>query len=188
MIGGEAGLNTIQNDNPSFVAETRHWFAVQTRSRHEKKANVELQEKGIESFLPLFAEKHKWSDRDRIVEVPLFPQYLFVRIAANSEERISVLRTNGVISLVGTKGVGIAIPDPQIERIQRIITQKIPCNPHLYLNVGKRIRIRGGALDGLEGILTAVNGDETLVVSVELIQRSLAVRITGFEIEPVKES
>jgi transcription antitermination factor NusG len=186
MIGGEAGSNSTQNDSPSFVTDTRHWFAVQTRSRHEKKANAELQEKGIESFLPLFAEKHKWSDR--IVEVPLFPQYLFVRIAANSDERISVLRTNGVISLVGTKGVGVAIPDPQIDRIQRIISQRIPCNPHLYLNVGKRIRIRGGALDGLEGILTAVNGDETLVVSVELIQRSLAVRITGFEIEPVKES
>ena len=95
MIGGEAGAITIRADNPSFVAEIPHWFAIQTRSRHEKKANVELQEKGIESFLPLHAEKHKWSDRDRIVEVPLFPQYLFVRIAANSEERISVLRTNG---------------------------------------------------------------------------------------------
>jgi transcription antitermination factor NusG len=188
MNGVEATSNTAPDETPALSTERRLWFAVQTRSRHEKKANAELQEKGIESFLPLFAEKHKWSDRQRIVDVPLFPQYLFVRIAPASEERVSVLRTNGVIGLVGTKGVGIAVPNAQIERIQRIISQKIPYNPHLYLNVGKRIRIRGGALDGLEGILTAVNGDETLVVSVELIQRSLAVRIAGFEIEAVKEN
>jgi len=188
MIGVEAASNTTPDDRAPLVGDKLHWFAVQTRSRHEKKATAEMQEKGIQAFLPLFAEKHKWSDRQRVVDVPLFPQYLFVRIAANSDARVSVLRTNGVIAMVGTKGIGIPIPDAQIERIQRIIEQKVPYNPHLYLNVGKRIRIRGGALDGLEGILTAVNGDETLVVSVELIQRSLAVRITGFDIEPVKEN
>jgi transcription termination/antitermination protein NusG len=188
VIGVEGASKASLGENPALASERLQWFAVQTRSRHEKKAHAELLEKGIQSFLPLFAEKHKWSDRQRVVEVPLFPQYLFVRVAASSEERVSVLRTSGVISLVGTRGTGIPVPDAQIERIQRIIDQKIPYNPHLYLNVGKRIRIRGGALDGLEGILTAVNGDETLVVSVELIQRSLAVRIAGFEIEPVKES
>ncbi len=185
MVGVEADSKGVLDDGLKLSTDRLHWFAVQTRSRHEKKAHAELQEKGIQSFLPLFAEKHRWSDRQRVVDVPLFPQYLFVRIAVSSHERISVLRTNGVVGLVGTKGSGIAIPDAQIERIQRVIDQKIPYNPHLYLNVGKRIRIRGGALDGLEGILTAVNGDQTLVVSVELIQRSLAVRITGFDIEPV---
>jgi transcription antitermination factor NusG len=185
VVGVEADSKGVLDDGLKLSTDRLHWFAVQTRSRHEKKAHAELQEKGIQSFLPLFAEKHRWSDRQRVVDVPLFPQYLFVRIAVSSHERISVLRTNGVVGLVGTKGSGIAIPDAQIERIQRVIDQKIPYNPHLYLNVGKRIRIRGGALDGLEGILTAVNGDQTLVVSVELIQRSLAVRITGFDIEPV---
>ena len=185
MIAVETSRKRVLDDDPKVSTRKLSWFAVQTRSRHEKRSHAELQEKGIQSFLPLFAEKHKWSDRQRVVEVPLFPQYLFVRIAAVSDERISVLRTNGVVGLVGTKGSGVAIPDAQIERIQRVIDQKIPYNPHLYLNVGKRIRIRGGALDGLEGILTAVNGDQTLVVSVELIQRSLAVRITGFDIEPV---
>ena len=185
MLGLERDSKAILSGEPTLTKEPLRWFAVQTRSRHEKKAHAELQEKGIQSFLPLFAEKHKWSDRQRVVEMPLFPQYLFVRIAVSSDERISVLRTNGVVGLVGTKGSGIAIPDVQVERIQRVIEQKIPYNPHLYLNVGKRIRIRGGALDGVEGILTAVNGDQTLVVSVELIQRSLAVRIAGFEVEPV---
>jgi len=185
VLGLERDSKAILSGEPTLTKEPLRWFAVQTRSRHEKKAHAELQEKGIQSFLPLFAEKHKWSDRQRVVEMPLFPQYLFVRIAVSSDERIAVLRTNGVVGLVGTKGSGIAIPDVQVERIQRVIEQKIPYNPHLYLNVGKRIRIRGGALDGVEGILTAVNGDQTLVVSVELIQRSLAVRIAGFEVEPV---
>jgi transcription antitermination factor NusG len=181
----ETSPKAVLAGDPNLNTETLRWFAVQTRSRHEKRAHAELREKGIQSFLPLFTEKHQWSDRQRIVEMPLFPQYLFVRIAVSGDERISVLRTNGVVGLVGSKGSAIAIPDDQIDRIQRVIDQKIPLNPHLYLNVGQRIRIRGGALDGLEGILTAVNGDQNLVVSVELIQRSLAVRITGFEIEPV---
>jgi transcription antitermination factor NusG len=185
VVGIERSLKGVLDGNSDLNRDALRWFAVQTRSRHEKRANAELQEKGIQSFLPLFAEKHKWSDRQRVVDMPLFSQYLFVRISASSDERISVLRTNGVVALVGTKGSGIAIPDAQIDRIQRVIEQKIPYNPHLYLNVGKRIRIRGGALNGLEGILTAVNGDRTLVVSVELIQRSLAVRITGFDIEAV---
>ena len=81
--------------------------------------------------------------------------------------------------------MGMAIPDEQIERIQTVLAQGIPVSPHLFLNVGQRIRIRGGALDGLQGILTAVNGDRTLVVSVELIQRSIAIRIAGFLVEPI---
>jgi transcription antitermination factor NusG len=185
MIGLETTPNLAIGENAVLIPERMYWFAVQTRGRYEKKVRAELHEKGVQSFLPLFSEKRKWSDRQQLVELPLFPQYVFVRVAATAESRLSVLRTSGVKNFVGTRGLGIPIPDRQTERIQTIIEQKIPYNPHLYLNVGKRIRIRGGALDGLEGILTAVNGDETLVVSVELIQRSLAVRITGFDVEAV---
>jgi transcription antitermination factor NusG len=161
------------------------WFAVQTKPRHEKKATTELQEKGIGAFLPLRSEKRQWSDRQRVVELPLFPQYVFVRITPSPNARVAVLRTNGIANFVGMRGMGMAIPDGQIERIQTVVAQGISVRPHSFLNVGKRVRIRGGALDGLQGILTAVNGDRTLVVSVELIQRSLAVRIAGFTVEPV---
>jgi transcription antitermination factor NusG len=161
------------------------WFAVQTRPRHEKKVSAELQEKGISAFLPLVSSTRQWSDRTRVLEMPLFPQYVFVRIAQSLDTRVAVLRTNGVTNFVGTRGIGVPIPDEQIARVETVVARGIPATPHAFLNVGKRIRIRGGALDGLQGILTAVNGDQTLVVSVELIQRSIAIRIAGFSIEPV---
>jgi transcription antitermination factor NusG len=166
-------------------AETESsWFAIQTWPRHEKKVAAELREKGISVFLPLFSEKRQWSDRRRLVELPLFPQYAFVRIAPKTHARIPVLRTAGVTGFVGKRGVGIPIPDSEIDGIRTVLAQGIPFNHHSFLNVGKRIRIRGGSLDGVVGILTAINSDATLVVSVELIQRSLAIRITGFAVEP----
>jgi transcription antitermination factor NusG len=171
--------------NPSPDEDAPTWFAVQTRPRHEKKVSVELQEKGVSAFLPLVSSTRQWSDRRRVVEMPLFPQYVFVRIAPTLRTRVSVLRTNGVANFVGARGLGVPIPDDQIERVQTVVARGIPATPHAFLNVGKRIRIRGGALDGLQGILTAVNGDQTLVVSVELIQRSIAIRIAGFSVEPV---
>lgn len=160
------------------------WFAIQTWPRHEKKVAAELREKGVSVFLPLFCEKRRWSDRQRFLESPLFPQYAFVRIPQNPSERIAVLRTIGVRGFVGKRGAGLPVPDCEIEAIRTVLAQGVPFNPHIFLNVGKRVRIRGGSLDGVEGVLTAINNDATLVVSVELIQRSLAIRIAGFAVEP----
>jgi transcription antitermination factor NusG len=183
-----SGLKSITDEltpaNPGRELAAPAWFAVQTRPRHEKKVSGELQEKGVSAFLPLVSSTRQWSDRSRVVELPLFPQYVFVRIAPTLDTRVSVLRTNGVTNFVGTRGIGVPIPDDQIERVQTVVARGIPVAPHSFLTVGNRIRIRGGALDGLQGILTAVNGDQTLVVSVELIQRSIAIRIAGFSIEP----
>jgi transcription antitermination factor NusG len=171
--------------NPRVAADEPAWFAVQTRPRHEKKVSAELREKCVSAFLPLVSATRQWSDRRRVVEMPLFPHYVFVRIAQTLNNRVSVLRTNGVTNFVGARGIGIPIPDDQIERVQTVVAQGVPVAPHVFLNIGKRIRIQGGVLDGLQGILTAVNGDQTLVVSVELIQRSLAIRIAGYKVEPI---
>jgi len=160
------------------------WFAIQTWPRHERKVAAELGEKGVSVFLPLFGEKRQWSDRRRFVESPLFPQYVFVRIPSETSARIPVLRTNGVRGFVGKRGAGLPVPDSEIDAIRAVLAQGVPFKPHSFLNIGKRVRIRGGSLDGVVGILTAVNNDTTLVVSVELIQRSLAIRITGFALEP----
>jgi transcription antitermination factor NusG len=168
---------------PGTELESPAWFAVQTRPRHEKKVSAELQEKGVTAFLPLISSTRQWSDRTRIVAMPLFPQYVFVRIARSLNIRVAVLRTNGVTNFVGTRGIGVPIPDDQIQRVQTVVQRGVPVTPHPFLNVGVRIRIRGGAFDGLQGILTAVNGDQTLVISVELIQRSIAIRIAGFSVE-----
>jgi transcription antitermination factor NusG len=161
----------------------RNWFAVETRPRHEKKVSIGLREKGIDIFLPLFSEKHHWSDRRQIVEMPVFPRYVFVRIEPTTSARIPVLRTGGVMSFVGNRGIGSAIPDAQIESVMSVISQGVSFSHYAFLEIGERVRIRGGALDGVEGILTAINGDRSLVVSVEMICRSLAIRVDGYRVE-----
>ena len=95
--------------------DERAWFAIQTRPRYEKKVAVELHEKGIKTFLPLCSAVHKWSDRRRLVHLPLFPGYVFVRIAPAPAERVAVLRTNGVGNFVGVRNMGLPIPDEEIE-------------------------------------------------------------------------
>jgi len=160
------------------------WFAVQTRSRHEKKVNCELREKGIHSFLPLHRERRRWSDRSQWVELPMFSQYVFVRLPGTGDSRIRVLQTSGVVQFVGSSVRGTPIPDEQIEGLQAIVSNCIPTAPHPFLQVGRRVRIRGGALEGIEGILSAIRNETNLVVSVDLIQKSVAIRINGFEVEP----
>jgi transcription termination/antitermination protein NusG len=163
--------------------ENSSWFAVQTRPRHEKKVSLGLREKGIQSFLPLRWEKRKWSDRQQWIELPLFSHYVFVQIPLTAESRVSVLRTSGVLRFAGVPGCGTPVPDEQIENLQAIIDQGMPLAPHEFIKVGERVRIRGGALNGIEGILAAIKNDRSLVVSVDLIEKSVAIRIDGFEVE-----
>ena len=165
--------------------ENSYWFAVQTRPRHERKVSLGLKEKGIHSFLPLRREKRQWSDRRQWIELPLFSHYVFVQIPATTELRVNVLRTSGVLRFAGVPGCGTPIPDEQIENLQTIIDQQIPLAPQEFVKVGERVRIRGGALNGIEGILAAIKNDRSLVVSVDLIQKSVAIRIDGFEVERV---
>ena len=173
-------------EHPPLVSEdSSSWFAVQTRPRHEKKANSELREKGIHSFLPLHREKHTWSDRNRWVELPIFSQYLFVRVRLTPESRRRVLQTAGVVHFVGASGRGTPIPDEQIATLSTIVAQGIPTVSHEFLRVGEKVRIRGGVLEGIEGILSAIRNDNSLVVSVDLIQKSVAIRIDGFEVESI---
>jgi transcription antitermination factor NusG len=143
----------------------------------------ELEEKDVVVFLPLYTAVHRWSDRRQEVRLPLFPNYLFVRINGDRSERALILRTSGVISFVGTHGAGSSIPYEQIEAVQRILDQRIPFTHYPFLNVGQKVRIRGGSLDGVLGILTAVNNDRSLVVSMECVQRSIAVRLDGYGVE-----
>ena len=168
----------VRSENPS-------WFAVQTRPRHEKKVSLGLKEKGIHSFLPLRREKRQWSDRQQWIESPLFSHYVFVKIPVTAESRVDVLRTSGVLRFAGMPGCGTPVPDEQIENLQAIMDHRVPLAPHEFIKVGERVRIRGGVLNGIEGILAAIKNDRSLVVSVDLIQKSVAIRINGFEVERV---
>jgi len=161
------------------------WYAIYTRSRFEKRSADLLQEKKISTFLPLLQRIHRWSDRWKKVDVPAFTCYAFVQIVATAETRVRVLSTPGVLGFVGREGLGTAIPDEQIESLRTVFREKVPCNLHPFVSVGRRVRIRGGALNGIEGILVGQNQDRSLVVSVELLGRSLSIAADGYDIEPI---
>ena len=161
------------------------WYAIQTRCRFEQKAATQLQNKGIETFLPLVKEIHRWSDRRQIVQVPLFPGYGFVRLADFPACRLRILQTVGVTGFVMFNGIPVPVPEQQLEDVQRLLANEIACKAYPFLKAGQRVRIRGGCLDGLEGILISENKDHSLVVSIEAIQRSLALRIDGYDVEAI---
>jgi transcription antitermination factor NusG len=169
---------------PEVTCTESAWYAIQTLPRHEKKVAIELQKKGVRALLPLVSDQRQWSDRRVVVETPLFPGYAFVRIAQDQGARITVLRTAGVRNFVGMRGLGDPIPDSQIESVQAILSKGVSFNSCPFINVGQRVRVRGGSLEGVEGIITAVHGDKSLVISVDLIQKSITIRVTGFTIEP----
>jgi transcription antitermination factor NusG len=162
-----------------------NWYAVHTRARHERVVAQRLKDQGVTTFLPLITEVHRWSDRQKTVELPLFGCYVFVKLPPTGEERLRVLQIDGVFRFVGTRGVGTPIAEAQIDAVRTLIGQQIPWSAHPFLQIGQRVRIRGGALDGVEGILVSRDQDNTLVISIDAIQRSLSVRIQGYDVEPV---
>jgi transcription antitermination factor NusG len=182
------GLSIVSENllqcGPRVASEDSSWFAVQTRPRHEKKVSLGLQEKGVRTYLPLYREKRQWTDRQHWVELPLFSHYVFVHIPVAAESRVRVLRTSGVVRFAGVPGCGTPVPDEQIENLRAITDRRIPLAPHEFIKVGERVRIRGGALNGIVGIIAAIKNNRSLVVSVDLIQKSIAIRIDGFEVEP----
>src|SRR5271165_6024603 len=178
------------SEPPAFAgigveADAERWFAVHTHARHEKVVAQAVREQGIASFLPLVKQVRQWSDRRKVVELPLFGCYVFVKIAPTSDHRVRVLKVNGVLSFVGTHGIGIPIPEEQIEAVRLLVEEQLPVCSHPFLRIGQRVRIRSGALAGVEGILVSRSGERTLVISLEAIQRSLSVRVQGYDVVPV---
>jgi transcription antitermination factor NusG len=177
--------STSQLPSWGLAPEELNWYAVHTKARHEKRVAAQFEEKRVYTFLPLLNQVHRWSDRRSKVEVPMFSCYAFVRMAHTIEERLKVLRTPGVLGFVGSERQGTPIPDGQIENLRKAISGNIPCYPHPFISAGRRVRIRGGSLDGMEGILAGQAGEKSLVVSVDLLHRSVAIRVEGYEIELV---
>jgi transcription antitermination factor NusG len=165
-----------------FCADRANWYAIQTRYRYEKKVTRSLERKGIATFLPLLQEIHRWTDREQKIESPLFPGYTFAQVELCAGTRKAVLQTDGVIAWVGSQGKVPPIPPRQIEDLRRLLGQKLRCSLCPFLTSGQRVRIRGGCLDGLEGLLEK-NDAARLVISVESIQRSIAIQIEGYELE-----
>ena len=184
-----SSLGQISQSNPAVgrwpVADETCWYALHTRARHERVVEMRLREQGMETFLPTVQEVHCWSDRKKRIEAPLFSCYVFVRCTLRPEDRAKVYRADSVLGFVGVRGAGLPIPDEQIEGVRTILAQTSPWRAHPFLKAGQRVRVRGGALDGVEGVFLSENGDHSLIISVDVIQRSMAVRIDGYDVEPV---
>jgi transcription antitermination factor NusG len=156
------------------------WYAVCTRSNHEKCAAAQLDLRSIEHFLPLYESVRKWKDRRKRLEFPLFPGYLFVRIPL--QERLRVLLTPGVVRLVGFDNRPAALPDEEIEALRTVLVQGARSEPHPYLRVGRRVRITRGALAGMEGVLVRKKGRVRLVLSIDLIRQSAMIEVDSADV------
>jgi len=155
--------------------EPNAWFALQVRSRWENTAQGLLQKKGFETLLPTYPATRRWSDRSKVVESPLFPGYVFCRFDIHN--RLPVLITPGVISVVGRGKAPIAVAESEIAALQMVIRSGIHAQPWPYLEIGERVRIKNDVLEGMEGILTSFKGNQRVVISVSLLQRSVALEI-----------
>jgi transcription antitermination factor NusG len=162
---------------------SEQWFAIQTRPQHEKNVARGLTAKGIRTFLPLLTQRHRWSDREKIVQVPLFSCYAFVAIDASAGSRLAVLRTPGVLGFVGSNHEPTPIPESEIENVRTVLGGLTQFSEHAFLRLGQRVRVRGGALEGLEGLLIDRKGERGLVVSIDAIERSLIVCVEGYALE-----
>ena len=160
------------------------WFALQVRSRYEKIVKAHLDGKGYECFLPLYKCRRRWSDRFKEVEQPLFLGYLFCRL--NLLNRLPILTIPGVVLIVGVAKTPVAIDENEILAIQAAVKSGLPMQPLQALRIGQRVRIDRGPLCGLEGTLMELRGRHHLVLSVTLLQRSVAVQVEDAGCRPFR--
>jgi len=156
------------------------WFAVYTRSHQERTVKTQLVGRGVETFLPTYEKTSQWKDRRKLIQMPLFPGYVFVKIL--SVRRLEVLKAYGVVSMVGNSTGPMPIPEEQVASVRRFAEVGLKCDPHPYLKIGKRVRITEGPLEGLQGILVRKKNRSLFVISVEMIQRSVSVELEGWKI------
>jgi transcription antitermination factor NusG len=161
----------------------RNWFAVFTAPRHEKRVEEHFRARGIESFLPLGLMRRRWKDGSRgIVQIPFFPNYIFVRIGRGG--RVPVLEVPGVLSIVGGGRESVSVPESYVHFLQQgLVRGKI--EPHPYLTSGTKVRICSGMMAGMEGILLRKKNDFRVVLTLEMIMKSVKVEVQLDEIEPV---
>jgi transcription termination/antitermination protein NusG len=169
-----------------FTQVRESWFALHVAPRHEKRVASVLSYKGYQQFFPTYQSRRKWSDRVKTLELPLFPGYVFCRIMHGIAAGL-LLTTPGVIRVVGFGGKPYPVPDHEIDAIQKIALCP-DIIPVPYLKVGQKVRICNGPLSGIAGMLTHIKNRRRLVVSVELIMRSIAVDVDAYDVRPISET
>jgi transcription antitermination factor NusG len=178
---------TVQDDSVlPLNCLQKCWYAAHTRANHEKLVAEQLGRRVVEHFLPLYHSVRKWADRRKRLEIPLFPGYIFVRLPYR--ERLRVLEIPSVARLVGFNNLPTRLPDAEMEALRNGLTGPLRAVPHPYLKAGRRVCIIRGPLEGCQGILLRNRGDLRVVLSVDLIMRSVAVEVGAEDIVPVSGS
>jgi transcription antitermination factor NusG len=163
------------------VEPSAPWHALYTRHQHEKTIADLLTKKGFEVFLPLYQATHRWKDRTKALSLPLFPSYVFVR--GGLDRQLQIITTPGVYMILAVAGRAAVIPEEEISAVQRMVASALPVEPYPFLKCGDRVRVTSGALEGIEGILVRKKNSVRLVLSVELLMKSVAVEVDAWTVE-----
>lgn len=173
---------------PTFQAARldAKWYALHVNCRKEALVASQIKGRGFECFLPTYKSLRKWSDRTKEIEQALFPSYLFCRF--DYTQRQPIVTVSGVIQVVGNGRGPVAVPDSEVAALQLAVSSGLPSQPWPYLNIGERVRVNYGHLSGLEGILVNFKGNHRVVLSVTLLQRSVAMEVDLSWVVPVGET
>jgi transcription antitermination factor NusG len=158
-----------------------HWYAVYTCANHERSVSDQLVSRGVEHFLPQYESVRMWKDRKMHLRLPLFPGYVFVYLAL--QNRVRVLQVPGVVRLVGFDGHPAAVPEEEVARVRQFLDEGFQAEPHKYLQRGRRVRVKAGPLAGIEGIFVRARNKCRIVISMDLIMRSIAVEVDRADVE-----
>jgi transcription termination/antitermination protein NusG len=175
-----------QSEQPQLVVENDPWFAVRVRSNYERVASVHLRERGYEEFSPSYKAEKTWSDRKKITERFLFPGYVFCRL--NPQNRLPVLTVPGVVGLVSFGDRPVPIPDREIRQVRLMVHSGLLVMPWPFLQVGQVVLIERGPLTGVEGILENVKAKCRIVVSIQMLQRSVSTEIDRSWVRPLNRA
>jgi len=176
---------TAKLASPILAASVEpRWYVAQTQARHEKRVAEQLECRGVEHFLPLYERLSRWKDRRVRLQVPLFDGYVFVRLVLR--ERLRALEIPSILRLVGFSGLPVALPDVEIDSLRSGVVRKMHFEPHPYLTVGQCVRIVRGPLEGSKGILIRKKNHLRVVISINLIRRSVALEVDSSSIEPIR--
>lgn len=164
----------------------KRWYAVYTRAQHQEQVATQMARREVESFLPRYESMRRWKDRRVVLNLPLFPSYVFVHL--DLADRLKVLQIPGVVNLVAFGGIPCPIPDVEIEALQSCLACRVRMQPHPYLTVGRRVQVKSGPLEGLEGILVRRKNGYRLVLSIDSISSSVWVELDAVDVEPLPGS
>ena len=172
------------------VEDTVHsevlWYAGYTAARHEKRVAEQFAQRGVEHFLPLYETIHRWNNGRHRVHLPLFPGYIFVRMAL--KDRLRVLEVPGFVRLVGFNSLPYPLPESDINKMMEALNKGVLAEPYPYLTAGTRVEIKNGPLQGMTGILLRRQNKCRVVISVDLIMRSMSVEVEAGDVVPIRKS